>query len=293
MLRSRAVGQVGIRVAAALLGLAIPAAAEAEVRVRSNSPCVQPQDFVARLEVLLRDWAGGAQVNLQLVVVAEAERERTRLWVTGRDPAGEVLLEREFELVPGACPSALALVETVVEGAIRELPIEAWTQAAPGPSPSAPADPWRLRLKLQPDLGLLASSANLGLGASLMYGSGAQALGVGLLASTGWSGALGQGTPLVQLLLLEAAWAYDPPHFGLSAGLRSGLLWVAGVGYAENERAIAFWWEAFAQIFYRFGPLGLGVGVAVAPLDHQLSTRAGELRRVSPIRLGPQLVFDL
>ena len=273
-------------------GLSLSGVAAAEVRVRSNSPCVPAQPFVEHLEGLLRDWAGGAQVNLQLLVVAEAEREHTRLVVTGRDLAGGVLLEREFELQTGACPSALALVETVVEGAIRELPIEAWTQTPPPPPPAEP-DPWRIRLKLEPNLGLFAASGNLGLGASLMYGSGNQALGVGLLASTGWSGSLGQGTPLVQLLLLEAAWAYDAPHFGLSAGLRSGLLWVTGVGYADNDRAVAFWWEAFAQIFYRFGPLGLGLGVAAAPLDHQLSTRAGELRRVSPIRLGPQLVFDL
>ncbi|MBK6688273.1 MAG: hypothetical protein IPG45_27605 [Deltaproteobacteria bacterium] len=286
-------GRRGSGVALVLLGLWWPGAAVAEVRVRSNSPCVEAQPVVERLESLLRGWAGGAQVNLQLLVVAEAERERTRLLVSGRDSAGELLLEREFDLVPGACPSALALLETVVEGAIRDLPVEAWTQPAAAPLPPPSPDPWRLRLKFEPDLGLLATSAHVGLGASLMYGSGDQALGVGLLASTGWSGALGQGTPLMQRLLLEAAWAYDPANFGVSAGLRSGLLWVTGVGYGDNDQAVAFWWEAFAQIFYRFGPLGLGVGVALAPLDHQLSTRSGELRRVSPIRFGPHLVFDL
>lgn len=279
----------GIEVALVLSCLSLARVTAAEVRVRSNSPCVPAQPFVEHLQHLLRDWAGGAQVNLQLLVVAEAERERTRLFVTGRDSAGEVLLERTFELPPGACPSALALVETVVEGAIRDLPIEAWTQALP---PPAEPDPWRIRVRFEPDLGLFAASGNLGLGASLMYGTGSQALGVGLLASTGWSGSLGQGTPLVQLLLLEAAWAYDPRPWGLTLGLRSGVLWVAGVGYADDEQAVAFWWEAFAQLLYHFGPVGLGFGVAAAPLDHQLSTQAKELRRVSPVRFGPHVVFE-
>lgn len=291
MLPSAAVGRRGIEVAVVLCGLSLARAAAGEVRVRSNSPCVPAQAFVEHLEGLLRDWAGGAQVNLHLLVVAEAERERTRLVVTGRDSTGEVLLERAFELPPGACPSAMALVETVVEGAIRELPIEAWTHAPPPPPPEEP-EAWRIRLRFEPDLGLFAASGNLGLGASLMYGSGSQALGVGLLASTGWSGALGQGTPMVQLLLLEAAWAYDPRPWNLTLGLRSGVLWVAGVGYADDEQAVAFWWEAFAQLLYHFGPVGLGMGVAGAPLDHQVSTRAGELRRVSPLRFGPVFVFE-
>lgn len=288
---------LAVLIAVAAFGLGAPAFAE--VRVTSDSPCVDPATFVARLEALLQNYAGGAQVDLQLALEARAERERTVLTVLGTDLSGERILDRRFELEVGSCPSALALVETVVEASIRELPLEAWTRPAP-PAPPPPVAPlaveapvddrWGWRIVAGPSVGVLDLSGGLELGVSLRYG-GQHGLAVGARGVFSMYGRLGPGRPLTQLGLLEGAWSMETDGLATAAGLRSGLLIATGVGYAEDDVAVAFWWEAFGRITFTFGALALGPELVVGPQQHLLSTRAGLTTRVSPLRLGLVLVF--
>ncbi len=280
---------------AGLLAAGWAQAAQAEVLVRSNSPCVDAHQWSERLEALLQDYAGGAEIALQLSVVAEAERDRTRLSIIGVDASSSTLVDRRFDLEPGACPSALELGLTVVEAAIRGLPIEAWTKSAPPASvpPSPGPAPLRGRLSLGLGLGLVPIAGSVELGLQALYGEGPHALVLGLWASSAYSGSLGPGTPLAGLVLLEAGWQWEEGRFGVGASVRSGALWVAGLGYPENAQAVAFSLEGNIRLHYRIGSVRLGLSVSASPLDRQLSTRGGETRRLAPLRLGPFLSVEL
>jgi hypothetical protein len=281
---------------AGLLAAGWAQAALAEVRVRSNSPCVDAHLWSERLEALLGNYAGGAEIAIVLSVVAEAERERTHLEIVGRDAASTPLLDRRFDIEPGACSSALELGLTIVEAAIRGLPVEAWTkQAAPPPVAALPAAPAPLRGRISAALGvgLIPVAGSFELGLEALVGAGPHALVLGLWASSAYSGSLGAGTPLASLCLLEAGWQWEQERLGVGASLRPGALWVAGLGYAQGAQAVAFSLEGNLRLHYRFGSLLLGLSASVSPLDRQLSTRAGEARRVAPLRLGPFVAVEL
>lgn len=278
---------------AGLLAAGWAQAAQAEVRVRSNSPCVDAHQWSERLEALLQDYAGGAEIALELSVVAEAERDRTRLSIIGIDAASSTVLDRRFDLEPGACPSALELGLTVVEAAIRGLPVEAWTKSAPPAPIAASRAPLRGRLSVGLGLGLIPIAGSVELGLEALYGEGPHALALGLWASSAYSGSLGPGTPLAGLVLLEAGWQWEEERFGVGASVRSGALWVAGLGYPENAQAVAFTLEGNLRLHYRIGSLRVGLSVSASPLDRQLSTRAGETRRLAPLRLGPFFSVEL
>lgn len=279
---------------ASLLAAGWTQAAQAEVRVRSNSPCVDAHQWSERLEALLANYAGGAEVAIVLSVVAEAERERTHLEIIGRDAASSRLLERRFDVEPGACGSALELGLTIVEAAIRGLPVEAWTKSAPPPPSPTEAPPLlRGRLSAVLGVGLIPIAGSFELGLEALLGAGPHALVLGIWASSAYSGSLGEGTPLASLFLLEAGWQWEQQRFGVGASLRSGALWVAGLGYAQNAQAVAFSLEGNLRLHYRFGSVWVGLSASVSPLDRQLSTRAGEARRLAPLRLGPCVSVEL
>src|SRR5262249_40947132 len=119
---------------------------------------------------------------------------------------------------------------------------------------------------------LLPFGANVDL-ALLVGGArwGSHRFAMGAMGRMSYPSELGSGRVLAVLAAAGLSWKWMPDRLGVGLEVRSGPLWLSGVGFPQNKAEWLPWVELAPSVSYVLGGVTLGLEVAATPLVYTAS----------------------
>jgi hypothetical protein len=244
-----------------VLGLA---AISAAVRVEDDrQSCLVRDDVRVRLARVLARARRDVSVSA-VAKPAEGDPATTVVTLKAVERTGDPLVDRSFILEREDCKSAGALLETVLEQALHELP-EPEVEPPSGPAGIG------VGVGLGIDGALLPAGGGLALSAETDIGSMRNRFVGSLFFRVARPETLGTGRFYQGMGLAGAGYLHQQESVGVAFEIRGGLVVLAGSGFDKSDTAYLPWIEGVARLLVTLGVVQVGPELCVSPLSEAVA----------------------
>ncbi|MBN1962081.1 MAG: hypothetical protein JW841_14160 [Deltaproteobacteria bacterium] len=262
--------------------------AGAALDIESTSGCVKPNAVRARLKPVLEPYADARGGTIAVVSHKAGKVTSVTLRVVALN--GDVVFYRRLKLQPEDCPSAPALIATIIDRFLHNFPRARWTDLPAHESSVVVIGhqmPWIVAMMRTTIMGRYPQpGADLDLGLSLETGTARHRLYIAANARSGTPIALGIGKVFDSTATGSIGWREISDNCTAEFEIRVGGRLTSGIEYSVNRNVWLPWIEFETAVSWPWGPWLFGPMIAVSPLQQRAKTAAGARVKLPWIHLG-------